>query len=194
MQALKILLEKMGKEKLIDGEIHLGDETLEQTLERIAISHNMTVEELLVENNILKDDNSDNLPDKKIERLGRKKGHYKELSSDNNANENGKAEEDRMSNGDGDESLDEGSNHREEEAENIEEKPAKAMDPMKSNEWEETKTTWKDYLPMEEEEKKNEKEAANFTAQIAAAANDTDPIAVAADHALQEDSIENMEE
>eukprot|EP00536_Pseudo-nitzschia_multiseries_P014617 jgi/Psemu1/39455/gm1.39455_g len=79
-QALKILLEIMGKEKLIDSEINLEDETPEQTLERIAASHNMTVEELLVENNILKDDNPDNLPDKKIEQLGRKKSNYKELT------------------------------------------------------------------------------------------------------------------
>eukprot|EP00536_Pseudo-nitzschia_multiseries_P003734 jgi/Psemu1/8402/gm1.8402_g len=63
----------------------------------------------------------------------------------------------------------------------------------------------------EEEDKKNEKEAANYTAQITvatnptlqedntdrnkeAAANDTDPIAVTADCALQEDEDKEWEE
>eukprot|EP00536_Pseudo-nitzschia_multiseries_P014704 jgi/Psemu1/39840/gm1.39840_g len=166
----------MGKEKPIDGEIDLEDETPEQTLERIAASHNMTVEELLVENNILKDDNPDNLPDKKIERLGSIKRNYKELSSsDDDSNENGKAEEEIMSGKEGDESLEERSTHREEEnkknkkeaaservpievamdsalqlgdTENIEEKAAKVTDQIENNEREEKKTTWKDYLPM----------------------------------------------
>eukprot|EP00536_Pseudo-nitzschia_multiseries_P011843 jgi/Psemu1/30273/gm1.30273_g len=237
-EALEILLEKMGKEKPIDGEIDLEDETLEQCLERIAASHNMTVEELLVENNILKDGNPENLPDKKIEPKGRKKGNYREVSSNDNSNENGKAEEDTMKVEEGDELQEERSTHSEEEdkkneeeaaserdpievatdpalqlgdTDNIEEKAAKATDPIENNEQEEKKKTWKHYLPMEKEDKKNEKEAANYTAQIEvatnptlqedntdknkeAAANDTDPIAVAADCALQEGGTKNMEE
>eukprot|EP00536_Pseudo-nitzschia_multiseries_P000192 jgi/Psemu1/429/gm1.429_g len=164
-EALEILLEKMGsKENPIDSEIDLEDETPEQSLERIAASHNMTVEELLVENKIFKDDNPENLPEKKIER---------------------KAEEDRMSVEEGDESQEERSTHRKEEDNKNEEEVASERDPIE--------------------------EAGNNTAQIAvatnptlqendtdkneeAAANDTDPIAVAADHALEEDRTENMEE
>eukprot|EP00536_Pseudo-nitzschia_multiseries_P013876 jgi/Psemu1/36772/gm1.36772_g len=158
-QALEILLEKMGKEKPIDSEINLEGKTPEQTLEKIAASHNMTVEELLVGNNILKDDNQENLPEENIQWLGKKKD-YKELSSNDDSNENGEAEEDRMSDKEEDESSKERSTHREEEdkknkeeadpievttdpalqlgdTENIEEKAAKATDPIENNEREE---------------------------------------------------------
>eukprot|EP00536_Pseudo-nitzschia_multiseries_P005872 jgi/Psemu1/13867/gm1.13867_g len=243
-QALEILLEKMGKEKLIGGEIDLEDQTPEQTLERIAASHNMTVEELLVENNILKDDSPDNLPDKKIERLGRKKRNYKELSSDDdsNENENGKAEEDRVSDEEGNELPEERSTHREEEdkknkeevasdrgpievatdpalqlgdMECSEEKAAKAMNPIEKMNGKKKRQHGKIIYQCYHSGCKNEWEAANYMAQIAVAmnptlqeddtdknkevaANDRDPIAVAADFAadcaLQEDGTENMEE
>eukprot|EP00536_Pseudo-nitzschia_multiseries_P017718 jgi/Psemu1/52204/gm1.52204_g len=200
-QALEILLEKMGKEKPIDGKIDLENETPEQTLEKISASHNMTVEELLVENNILKDDNPENLPEEKIQQPGIKKRNYKELSSNDDSNEKGEAEEDRMSDEEGDELPEERSTPREEEdkknkeeadpikvamdpalqlgeTENIEEKAAKATDPIENNEQEEKRQHGKDDADKNEE----------------AAANDTDPIAVAADCTLQEDdTIEDKE-
>eukprot|EP00536_Pseudo-nitzschia_multiseries_P014435 jgi/Psemu1/38635/gm1.38635_g len=203
----------------------------------------LIIEELLIENKIFKDGNPENLPENKIEWTGsRKKGIYKEVSSDDDSNENGKAEEDRMSVKEGDQSQEERSIHRKEEdkkneeeaaserdpiedatdpalqlgdTDNIEEKAAKATDTSENNEWEEKQKTWKDYLPMEEEDKKKEKEVANYTAQIAvarnptlqedntdknqeAAANDTDPIAVAADQQLgdtirQQSAVEDLD-
>eukprot|EP00536_Pseudo-nitzschia_multiseries_P006339 jgi/Psemu1/15008/gm1.15008_g len=225
---------KSGNEQKIDGKINLEDETPEQSLERIATSHNMTVEELLKENKIFKDDNPENPPENKIERKGSKKGNYKEVSSGDNSNEKEETEDEIMSGKEADELPKEKRTHMEEEdkknkekadpiavatdpalqkggAENIEEKSTKTTDTSENNEREEKQKTWIDYLPIEEEDKKNEKEAANYTAQIAvarnptlqeddtdknqeAAANNTDPIAVTADCALQEDGAENMEE
>eukprot|EP00536_Pseudo-nitzschia_multiseries_P000627 jgi/Psemu1/1435/gm1.1435_g len=201
---------------------HLEDETPEQSLERIAASHNMTVEELLNENKIFKDDNPENLPEKKIERKGRKKGITK----------NGKVEEDIMSVKEGDESQEERSTHREEEDKKNEEEAASERDPIENATdpalqlgRQKQRTQLKTMNGKKNrkhgkiiyqcchhgEDKKKEKEAVNYTAQIAvarnptlqeedtdknqeAAANDTDPIAVAADCVLQEDSIENVEE
>eukprot|EP00536_Pseudo-nitzschia_multiseries_P008710 jgi/Psemu1/21185/gm1.21185_g len=153
----------------------------------------------------------------KIERKGRKAGSYKEVSSDDNSNENGKAEEDTVKVEEGDESQEERNTHREEE--DIENKEgadpiAVAMDPalQKGN----TEN-------IEEKGRKTENMERLYTnvaivvvkmngeSQIAVsmnailqegdtdknqetAANDTDPIAVAADCDLQEYGTENMEE
>eukprot|EP00536_Pseudo-nitzschia_multiseries_P001338 jgi/Psemu1/3115/gm1.3115_g len=181
------------------------DETPEQNLEKISASHIMTVEELLVENNILKDDNPEKLPEEKIQCWG-------------------KAEEGKMSDEEGDELPEERStSYREEEDKkseeevdpiqvttdpalqmggtmNIEEKEASATDPIENNEREEKRQHGKIIY-----------QSANNMEQIAVAtnptlqedntdkneeavANDTDPIAVAADLALQEDGTENIEE
>eukprot|EP00536_Pseudo-nitzschia_multiseries_P011983 jgi/Psemu1/30560/gm1.30560_g len=61
-QALMILVEKKRKEELIKKGIKLDDQTLERTLQEIAAIEDMTVDQLLYANNILKDDNGEKLP------------------------------------------------------------------------------------------------------------------------------------
>eukprot|EP00536_Pseudo-nitzschia_multiseries_P013937 jgi/Psemu1/36924/gm1.36924_g len=140
-EALEILLEKM-RGKENSIEINLEDETPEQSLERIA-----------------------------IERIRRNAGNYKEVSSDENSNENGKAEEDTVNGEDREELQEERNEHAEEEdrenkegadplavgtnqelqkgdTENSEEKAANGTDASEKNEREEKQITWKDYLQM----------------------------------------------
>eukprot|EP00536_Pseudo-nitzschia_multiseries_P011869 jgi/Psemu1/30343/gm1.30343_g len=134
-----------GKENPI--EINLEDETPEQSLERIDASHNTTVQQLVKEKKILKDDNPETLPRIKIERNRRNAGNYKE--------------EDTVKVKDGEESQEERNEHTEEkdteseqgadpiavttnqalqkgDAENVEEKATKGTDASEKNEREKT--------------------------------------------------------
>eukprot|EP00536_Pseudo-nitzschia_multiseries_P014056 jgi/Psemu1/37403/gm1.37403_g len=147
-----------------DKKIDLEDETPEQSLERIAAFHNTTVQQLLKEKKILKDDNPEILPPIKIERIRRNTGNYKEVSSDDGSNENGKAEEDTVNGKDGEESQEERNEHTEEEdreneegadplavatnqelqkgnMENVEEKAENRTDASEKNEREEKQKT-----------------------------------------------------
>eukprot|EP00536_Pseudo-nitzschia_multiseries_P008752 jgi/Psemu1/21319/gm1.21319_g len=162
-------VEKKGKEKLIDSGINLEDQTPEQTLQKIAAFHNMTVEELLVANNILKDDNPENLQEEKIERPGIKKLNYRDFSSDDNSNEKKETNNEIESGKEVDESAKKRRIDREEEDKNNEEEVANNVDQI---------AVETDPALQEGNRDKNKEEAAN----------DTDPIAVAADPALQEEN------
>eukprot|EP00536_Pseudo-nitzschia_multiseries_P014990 jgi/Psemu1/40807/gm1.40807_g len=109
----------------------------------------------------LKDDNPETLPPIKIERIRRNAGNYKEVSSDDNSNENGKAEEDTeernehteeedRENKEGADPLAVGTNQelQKGDTDNIEEKAANGTDASEKNEREEKQKTWKDYLQM----------------------------------------------
>eukprot|EP00536_Pseudo-nitzschia_multiseries_P006470 jgi/Psemu1/15388/gm1.15388_g len=140
----------------------------------------MTVEELLVAKNILKDDkNPENLPEEKIQRPGIKT-QITEILSGKEVDEPAKKrrihreEEDKKNEEEAASETDPIAVATNPALQNgdtetiVEEKAAKATNPIENKEREENKTTWK-------EDKKNEEEAAN----------DTDPIAVTTDPALR---------
>eukprot|EP00536_Pseudo-nitzschia_multiseries_P015284 jgi/Psemu1/41912/gm1.41912_g len=175
--------------KILD---QIGGPNTRTSSTKIAASHNMTVEELLVANNILKDDNPENLLEEKIQRPGIKKLNYRDFSSDDDSNEK-KETEDEIESG-----KQEGGRGKENEEEAASEtEPIEvATDPTyNSNEKEETEdeiesdkevdeSPKKRRTHREEEDKKNQEEVAS----------EMDPIAVAMDPVLQKGDTENIEE
>eukprot|EP00536_Pseudo-nitzschia_multiseries_P012674 jgi/Psemu1/32823/gm1.32823_g len=115
-QALMTLVEKKGKEELIEKRIKLDDQTPEHTLQEITAIEDMTVEQLLYAKNVLKDDNREKLPTEKLQRPGIKKPNYKDVSSDENSNGKKESDNEKESENEVDEEAEEEKNKIDEEA------------------------------------------------------------------------------